>query len=381
MRLDLPENAEFIIKRLETAGFEAYVVGGCVRDMLMGREVNDFDITTSSLPEETKSVFSDLRVLETGIKHGTVTVMVDGQPFEVTTFRVESGYSDSRHPDSVTFVREVYRDLARRDFTVNAIAYSPSVGIVDPHGGREDIEKRVIRAVGDPYKRFSEDALRILRALRFSSTLGFQIEAETAKAINTLAHTVKSVSGERIYTELNKLLLGKNCQYVIDEYIDAIRAIIPANGDFKSVSRCPGDAAMRLYCLCGEGIEATLSALRADNRTKHICRLLSVSTPIPPSLPELKLYISSLGRDDAEIVVSYRKAVYGEDEEYNSSRVLSSNEPLFISDLAIKGNDLLALGLAPKQLGAVLASLLRAVINEEINNSREELLEKAKEYK
>ena len=179
--IKLSKETQLIIEKLNSCGFKAYIVGGCVRDYLMGLTPSDIDITTNAKPEETKEVFSDFRVIETGIKHGTVSVLVNGRQFEVTTFRIDSEYSDNRHPDSVSFTSNIEEDLARRDFTMNAIAYNEQEGFIDPFGGMEDIKNRIIRCVGKPDKRFNEDALRILRALRFSSVTGFDIEENTKK--------------------------------------------------------------------------------------------------------------------------------------------------------------------------------------------------------
>ena len=378
MRLEISKNAEFIIDRLNENGFEAYVVGGCVRDLIMGRKIDDYDITTSSTPNETKESFSDFSVKETGIKHGTVTLFIDHKPYEITTFRVESGYTDYRHPDGVTFVRDIEKDLARRDFTMNAIAYSHSRNIVDPYNGIEDIKNKIIRAVGDPYKRFSEDALRILRALRFSSTLGFEIEEETANAINELAHTVKAVSCERIFIEIKKLLLGKNCQAVLNQFHSSLSKIIPMNGDYQSVYKCPADEAMRFYCLCGDKTQDALLAVRADNNAKNVCKILSASEVIPENEIELKKYISSLGKANAETVIAYRRAVYDEDAEGKSILLLKSGAPLFISDLAVNGNDLLGIDIAPNNIGKVLSMLLNSVLENNCENTKEALLNKAK---
>lgn len=378
MQIDLPENARYIISKLNCAGYEAYAVGGAVRDKIMGREADDFDITTSALPAETKRVFSDMPVLETGIKHGTVTVLIDHKPYEVTTYRSESGYTDSRHPDLVTFVSELRHDLARRDFTMNAIAYSPSGEIHDPFGGINDISNGLIRTVGDPYERFGEDALRILRALRFSSVLGFTIEKNTSNAVLSLADTLKKVSGERIYTELKKLLCGINAQKVINEYIEVFRAILPVNGDHTSVSKLPLDCKLRMYCLFGKSYADALSILRADNETKHVCAVLSASTPIPTDITELKFYLSALGKDNAGNVIAYRRAVFNEDPENLASDMLDSGVCLFLSDLAVNGIDLFQLGIKGKAIGETLQSLLCSVLSGETENKKSPLLAKAK---
>ncbi len=223
----LPPQVNGIISQLNAAGYEAYAVGGCVRDALRGAAPGDWDITTSALPNEVIACFRDETVLQTGIKHGTVTLMRDKTPFEITTYRSDGRYLDGRHPQSVTFVRSLEEDLARRDFTVNAMAYHPQNGLIDPYGGRKDLQSGILRCVGEPQKRFSEDALRILRALRFSSVLGFEIERRTAEAVHELRDSLQRISVERIMTELFKLLCGENVGGVLTEFSDVIFTIIP----------------------------------------------------------------------------------------------------------------------------------------------------------
>ncbi len=222
-----PSGALSLLERLENAGFSAYIVGGCVRNALLGITPDDFDITTSARPEETEKVFSELRTVETGIKHGTVTVILDGEPYEITTFRADGEYSDGRHPESVSYSDNLETDLARRDFTVNAMAYSPKRGLIDIFGGRKDLENRVLRAVGDPSERFTEDALRILRALRFASVYGFKIEKETAASAKRLAKRISLLSGERVFSELKKLLMGDFCEQVLLEFPEIIYEALP----------------------------------------------------------------------------------------------------------------------------------------------------------
>lgn len=214
----LPRAVKFVLERLNSHGYEAYVVGGCVRDHLMCRTPSDYDVTTNARPEEMKAVFSDSRLVETGLKHGTLTVVFDEMNIEVTTYRVDGVYDDGRHPREVTFTASLEEDLCRRDFTVNAIAYSPKDGFVDPFDGRGDIERRRIACVGDPVKRFSEDALRILRALRFSSTLGFCVDCKTANAVNDMYKSLSLISRERIYQELTKLICGQSAKRVMAKF-------------------------------------------------------------------------------------------------------------------------------------------------------------------
>ena len=215
------------IDRLHKAGYEAYFVGGCTRDCLMGRPLSDVDITTNAMPEEIKQVFCDCRTLDIGIKHGTVTVLMEGETYEITTYRYDGEYTDHRHPSVVRFGVDLTEDLARRDFTMNAIAFDGKNGMVDPFGGRNDIEEKVVRCVGDPILRFEEDALRILRGLRFASVLGFAIDASTAIAMREKKQLLAYVSAERIWQEFSKLLMGKEAAGIILQYSDVLEVILP----------------------------------------------------------------------------------------------------------------------------------------------------------
>jgi len=225
--IKLPQNVKKAIDMLYAGGFSAYAVGGCVRDSLMGRIPNDWDITTSALPEEIKAVFADFKTIDTGIKHGTVTVLMDSMPLEITAYRKEGIYSDHRHPDNVEFTRDIREDLKRRDFTVNAIAYNHLEGFVDIFGGMEDIENKIIRCVGEAENRFREDALRIVRGIRFASVLGFEIDPSTAKAMDKLRADLKFVAAERITEEFKKLICGKNVPRILREYSPIICEFIP----------------------------------------------------------------------------------------------------------------------------------------------------------
>ena len=225
--LTLPAPVSDLLGRLTRAGFSAYVVGGCVRDSLLGLEPHDWDICTSALPDQMQEVFRDDRTVDTGLKHGTLMVIVDHEPYEVTTFRVDGDYTDHRHPDSVVFVDDLTKDLARRDFTVNAMAWSPDAGLQDPFAGQQDLSANLIRCVGKPEQRFEEDALRVLRALRFASVYDFAIEPDTASAIRKKAPDLKLVAGERIREELLKLLCGKAAGRILREYPEVLAEIIP----------------------------------------------------------------------------------------------------------------------------------------------------------
>ncbi len=379
MNIKLDKNTEYIISMLEDSGFEAYAVGGCVRDGILGRPITDFDITTNALPQETKMVFSENSVIETGIKHGTVGILIDNKLYEVTTYRTESGYTDSRHPDKVSFVRNLDKDLARRDFTMNALAYSHKKGIVDVFGGVKDIESKTIRAVGDARTRFSEDALRILRALRFSSTLGFALEENTASAAQELAHTLNKVSHERVYTELKKLLCGDYAENVITKYRDALSSVLPIKEDVSRLSSIPCDFAMRIAYVCGEQAINALIQLRADNETKRRAEMFLSASPVPNGICELKKYISSYGnKEDALEVVIYRRSLFGEDSECNTERLLNEGKCLFMHELDINGNDLMSIGIHGRDITLAKEQLLSLVLTDQIENKKELLLKALK---
>ena len=227
MTMDMPKNVDIAINLLQSAGFEAYAVGGCVRDSLLGKTPNDWDITTSAKPEDMKSVFADFHCIDTGIKHGTVTVVIDGEPLEITTFRLDGEYEDNRHPKSVTFTSDLGADLGRRDFTVNAMAYSKMTGTVDLFGGQNDLKNKIIRCVGDPDRRFNEDALRILRALRFASALDFEIEEKTAQSLLKNCALLGNISEERIAKELLKLVCGKGAKRILTDFAPVLFEILP----------------------------------------------------------------------------------------------------------------------------------------------------------
>ena len=224
----LPDCVRLALDRLEAAGYSAYLVGGCVRDTLMGRRPHDFDLCTSATPEQVKAALPGERFLDTGLRHGTVTLLpADGGPIEITTYRVEGGYSDSRHPDGVRFVQDIRFDLSRRDFTVNAMAYSPARGLVDPFGGQRDLKKGLLRCVGVPAKRLDEDALRILRGLRLAAQTGFDIEHDTAEAMRRKSHTLLHLTPERVFSELNRLLLARYVGRVLRQAYDVLSVVLP----------------------------------------------------------------------------------------------------------------------------------------------------------
>ncbi len=431
---NLSAEIKTILSLLEKNGFEGYLVGGYVRDFLMNKEADDADLTTSAHPEEMKEVFKEYRTIETGIKHGTLTVIIDHKPFEITTYRTENSYSDCRHPDEVSFAESIRDDLSRRDFTVNSIAYHPKKGFVDPFGGREDIEKKIIRAVGEPKKRFSEDALRILRALRFSSVLGFEIEEETEKAIFECKDLLAYISKERVFVELSKMLLGDNIKEVLLKYSEVIAVVLPEIKGMKGfnqhnfhhiydvlthtavvVENAPKESALRWAALfhdsgkpeClsidekGTGhfyshasisrdkAEAALLRLKSDNKTREKVSLLVKlhDTPIEESESAIKKKLSKLGEQNFfDLILLKRADTLGLAPEFHersghfdrlenlAREILSRKDCFSLKDLSVNGNDLAALGLRGKEIGLGLKKLLEAVIEKKAANEKAELL-------
>ncbi len=431
----LSDGAAYIISRLTEAGFEAYAVGGCVRDILMGTEANDYDITTSATTDEIKSVFSCDRIIETGIKHGTVTVLVGSIPFEVTTYRLETVYSDNRHPDEVIFTRKLSDDLSRRDFTVNSIAYNEQNGFVDLFGGKKDIENKIIRCVGNPRIRFEEDSLRILRGIRFASTLGFEIEEETKKAMLECRKLIKNISHERVFTELSKMLCGKNIRSILTEFAPVLGEVIPEINDMQGflqhnfhhiydvlthtavvVDSTPPILHLRLaalfhdigkpYCFSldengvghfyshasksAEIAAMRLTDLRCDNKTRDaVIRLIKAhDTPIEESERIIKRRLNSMGEELFFDLISLKRAdTAGLAPEFNERNahfdrleemaweILEKEDCFSLKHLAVDGMDMMELGLKGKEIGEMLQRLLEAVIDGRCENDREKLIQ------
>lgn len=433
--IEFPRPVVRLIRTLNEAGYEAYAVGGCVRDALLGRQPNDWDLTTSALPEQIKACFANRRVIETGIKHGTVTVLDGGVPYEITTYRLDGAYSDHRRPDSVEFVSDLKEDLRRRDFTVNAMACHPETGVVDLFGGQDDLRAGVIRCVGEPEHRFTEDALRILRALRFASTYDFAIAPATGRAALKLAPTLKNVSPERIFVELKKLLCGKGARRVLAEYSDILFTIFPALAPMRgcaqnnphhaydvwthtliALENAPADPVYRLTMLfhdsgkpaahtVGEDgydhfkghpaisrdiTEAALFAMKSDRATMN--RVLALITEhdlrIPAEPKSVRRQMARIGSDLFEALFPvFRADLLAQNpamipEKLRAEEALervfreevARNVCVKISDLAVNGRDLMALGITGPDVGRTLKTLLDKVVSEELPNEREALL-------
>jgi len=365
VRFALPHAVQIALDRMEAAGYEAYPVGGCVRDFLRGITPFDFDLTTNARPEAVSRIFSDYTVVETGIKHGTVTVLVDSTPLEITTFRTDVGYSDGRHPDRVEFSSTLEEDLSRRDFTINALAYHRVRGVIDLFGGHDDLEKKRIRCVGDASTRFTEDALRILRGLRFASTLDFTIETATARAMFETKETLHFVSRERITDEIARMVCGVGAARVAREFLPILKEIIPGlRPDFEKLQTLPPAQNLRLAALLGD--VSTLSHLRLSKKDASAVKSILTSDP-----PILLTRFSALSckaryREYANDVCIYH-GVSNLDEMCGDGVYLASQ-------LAISGKDLLARGYEGKAVGEILSRMLLRVMRGEIKNTRESLM-------
>lgn len=439
--LELNPAARLVMEILESNGFEAYVIGGYVRDSIMGRKSHDIDITTNALPEETKSCFSSFRTIDTGIKHGTVTVLIDSFPVEITTFRTDCGYTDNRHPESITFCGNLRDDVSRRDFTVNALAYSRKTGVVDYFNGIKDIENRVIRAIGNSVSRFNEDALRILRALRFASVLGFEIEEETAYAIHSCKELLKNISAERIAAEIRGILCGKNIKRIMMEYYDVFELVIPEISGMNGfnqhnfhhkydvwehtavvVENTPPVDYLRLTALfhdcakpdcfsldergvghfyghasiSAEKAEKALRRLKFDNFTiSKVTTLVRVhDTPIEETESYIKRRLSRLGYEMFKELILIQRAdtsgladeFLGRSEHFDvldklADEIISQKQCFSLSELDINGNDLIALGYEGREIGASLHLLLEAVIGGKVENKKESLIKFLKRRK
>ena len=399
--IDLPEKVKLIIERLESHGFEAYAVGGCVRDKILKRVPDDWDITTSAKPEEVKVLFCV--TIDTGIKHGTVTVLIEKEGFEVTTFRLDGDYTDGRHPDNIEFTASLTEDLKRRDFTINAMAYSERRGLVDKFGGTEDLKNRLIRAVGIPEERFGEDALRLLRALRFAAQLNFEIEENTYKAVKNLSNTIEKVSAERVAKELEKLILSNNPDKMRLVYESGIMSVwLPELNEYfkndidkaevylkamKSAFYADRKELLmiRLSLLLERtGAEAAYKALRRlklDNETvsavKKLVDLSEIS--LEKDEYEMRKTMSLAGKRLMPLFFEVRRAKGLADKSFLYENIIIRGDCTEISELKINGNDLIQLGIPKgKMIGETLTNLLDKVIKEPELNTREGLIAEVK---
>ena len=395
MHITLPTKVKQIISRLEKADFEAYAVGGCVRDSILKRSPEDWDITTSAKPEEVKRLFS--AAIDTGLQHGTVTVVIEKEGFEVTTFRLDGDYTDGRHPDRVAFTSSLTEDLRRRDFTINAMAYSEKTGLIDEFDGERDLEDGVIRAVGEAKERFSEDALRMLRAIRFAGQLNFKIEEKTFDAIKELSPNIAKVSVERIAKELEKLLLSGNPEYIALVYETGIFSVIAPevamlfeNGEIsssiKALSRASFPEKKELYqirlAIFLEGLGADKAAkllkrLKLDNDTINtVKKLLELSLrEVENNETDMRRTVKEAGHKMMPLLLEMRRAKGLKDNKELYQTVIDNGYCTSISELNINGKDLMDAGIPKGALiGSTLERLLELVIEKPELNTRESLL-------
>ena len=436
MKFKIPSGARYILQTLNDAGYEAYLVGGCVRDLLRSVEPHDWDICTSARPEETERCFVGHRIIETGLKHGTVTVLEDGEPYEITTYRTEGPYSDSRRPDYVKFVSSLEADLARRDFTMNAIALGLDGGLRDPFGGKADIEAGLIRCVGEPAQRFQEDGLRVMRALRFGAVFGYEIEERTAQAIHENRHMLEHVAAERINVELCKLLVGKRAGDILRQYPDVLCQFWPELGPLVTLEQnnpwhcwggwehtihameaAPPDLVLRLTMLLHDigkpsckstdenGVDhfyghpavsarltgQMLRALKFDNRTRE--RVVTLvehhDVQIPCRGSSIRKWLGRLGPEAFFQLLEVKRAdgmgqsyelvkdrlVQLEEIKAKSEEIIAQGQCFSLKDLAVNGQDVIAAGVAPgPEVGRVLEKLLEQVLNGEVQNKQDALL-------
>jgi tRNA nucleotidyltransferase (CCA-adding enzyme) len=365
---EIPKNIEFILNRLLENGHKAYIVGGCVRDILLSKTPNDYDVTTSATPQEIIALFP--KTIPTGIKHGTVTVLIDKTSIEVTTFRLENGYKDNRHPDKVEFVTDIAKDLARRDFTVNAMAYNHQEGLIDLYGGRADLENKILRTVGDSERRFKEDALRILRLFRFASTLNFTIEENTLNSALDLSYLLSNVSRERIFTELKKAVLGDNFEIFAD-------LIICGGLEFLGINKIPNFEKIKkhrnnhLICLYLFLDAKSLDGLKPSNKEREFFAEFDKLSKIPT--PKTNADIKEM----LNITNPETLKAFFELNEWDSSqidKIINSGEPYKISHLAIGGKSLIEKGFEGEQIGEILEHLRKVVINDPAKNNPQDLL-------
>lgn len=435
MKIQLPEKVNTIIQTLQEHGYEAYAVGGCVRDSLLGREPGDWDITTSASPDETKKLFA--RTVDTGIEHGTVTVLLGKEGFEVTTYRIDGKYEDSRHPTEVIFTRNLREDLLRRDFTINAMAYNDTEGIVDIFGGMDDLKRKIIRCVGNARERFGEDALRIMRGVRFAAQLGFSLEKETKEAMTELAPTLEKISAERIQTELVKLLVSDSPELIREAYHLGITAVILPEFDemmrtgqetkyhrydvgehtVQAVCNVPPDKVLRLTMLLHDVAKPEMKTVDADGtahfkghdirgeqKAKEILRRLKFDNDTIHKVTKLvrwhdyrmpaekKNVRKAMSKISAELFPMYllvkradilAHSMYRREEELENlsglqkcyEEIVADHECVSLKQPAVTGTDLIGIGMKPgKQIGEVLNELLRIVLEYPEFNNKEHLL-------
>ncbi len=381
MKFDLPQNIKYVLDTLIKSGHKAYIVGGCVRDLLCGKEPHDYDITTSATPTEIENIFE--KTVATGLKHGTVTVIIDDNLIEVTTFRTESVYNDNRHPDTVNFVSNVKDDLARRDFTVNAMCYNDTDGLIDCFSGKDDIKNKILKAVGNAKTRFGEDALRILRLFRFAATLEFSIEKKTFDAAIDCAEKLSNISAERIFTELQKTACGGNPQVICNLLNSgALRDYSLKNSNLSNVSKLENKQNLRAFAffnLTSISLQNTLDKFKCSNSFKDYCLKMNYLSQniISDNKISIKTALNLADTDIVNDILLYYREILSIDITKHRTllnEIIRNHEPYKISQLDISGKDIKACGFNGKDVGNKLEFLLSEVIKNPELNHRSKLL-------
>lgn len=440
MKIVLPKNVRTITDCLKANNFEAYIVGGCVRDSLLGLTPHDWDICTNAKPDQIKRCFESFRTFDSGIKHGTISIVIDKDVFEVTTYRIDGEYTDNRHPETVTFTDDITKDLARRDFTVNAMAYNEEKGLADPFNGKNDLKNKIIRCVGNPDERFNEDALRIIRALRFASTYGLIIEESTSQSIHKNAHLLKNIANERISIEFKKLLCGDGAEKILNCYRDVISVFIPEiapmfdydqhtkhhNRDLwkhttHSVQSIEANHLLRMTMMLhdtgkpdacridpdgtghfkghpkysAEKADIILHRLRCSSDFINDCITLIKYHDVRfnATKRQLKHVMNAIGKENTELLMKVQYADIMAQSDYKRTEkleklditselykeVLAEEECFTLKQLEVNGNDLMAIGIKDgRMIGKILKTLLSLVIEDKIENDRAKLLKKAR---
>ncbi len=381
--IKLPDDVRMILNRFHENGYEAFIVGGCVRDSLLGDEPKDYDITTNALPTQVEQLFSDLKVIETGIRHGTVTVIINKEPYEITTYRTDVKYSDHRHPDEVRYALTLEEDLSRRDFTVNAMAYDEENGLIDSFNGVNDLNEGIIRCVGDPDTRFNEDALRILRCIRFASRYGFSIEENTESALFRNRELLRYVSVERIATEFNEIITSNKANEYLSRYRIIFETVMPQleDLDFSLVGKVNRRLYMRISALFV--LDDSLSAvgmLRHMHYSNKIIDEVStlldhVDSPLETDYDIRRMFFE-IGIKATNDLLSLKKA-RGDDLDYGMirKRIRELRKSFIARDqMNINGDDLMILGYRGREIGQILDDLYEQILRDEIKNDHEELM-------
>ena len=387
MKLEIPAYVKVLMDQLNDSGYECYIVGGAIRSMLLGLPVHDYDLTTNALPAQMKTVFTSNKTIDTGLKHGTLTVLSSHHPIEITTYRKDSTYQDHRHPDAVQFTSAIEEDCARRDFTINAFCYNDNDGILDFFDGRQDLKNHILRCIGDPSQRFEEDALRILRAVRFASQLHFEIEENTKNAIFAKKDLLSYISLERIHEEMDGFLSAEKCASYLDTYREVIAVFLPEIKDvpywdtvLKQIDDAPSDAVVRTAVLFTDLPDPSNLCRRlkyTNAEIKTITSMIKYRDTCIADRASMRKFLS-IYHEDFTAYLHYRAALdpsfAADDAAALYQQIIDHHDCTSLAQLAVSGNDIKALGYSGKMIAEKLNELLNAVMEDQVPNEKEELM-------